>query len=382
MQNTKSDKVSFNKLNLIGTELAYIEQAIDGGHLLGGGTFANACEEWLRSNLGAKHAFLTHSCTAALEISAILSSVGPGDEVIMPSYTFVSTANAFVLRGATPVFVDVGNGDLNIDADLIAAAITPRTKAIVPVHYAGVACEMNRILETAEGANLIVIEDAAQAIGTVLNDDHLGTIGHMGCFSFHQTKNVVCGEGGALILNDERLHARANIIREKGTDRQNFLSGTVNKYTWVDVGSSYMPSELIAAFLYGQLKNSKSTNRTRRNKVRVYEILMEPLFSRGLLRPPGVKLSKEGNGHMMYCFAESQAIRDRLIKHLETKNIQAAFHYVPLHSSPAGLRYGRVGSNMAVTDWAGACQFRLPLYANIEEAEQIRVVEAITSFFK
>ena len=377
----KFEGIPFNKLCLTGDELTYIKQAIDVGHIYGGGSFTEACEEWLVLHMGATHAFMTHSCTAALEMSAILSEVGPGDEVIMPSYTFVSTANAFVLRGATPVFVDVAKDTLNIVPDLIEAAITPKTKDIVPVHYAGVACDMQRILEIAEKNNLLVIEDAAQAFGTEYKGEPLGTIGHMGCISFHQTKNLVAGEAGTLLLNDDRFFDRAHVIREKGTNRHDFVNGKKDKYTWTDIGSSYLPSELVTAFLFAQLQNSHEIRRARIEKVRLYEELLAPLFSSGDLESPGVQLSTHSNGHMMYVFTDSHATRDKLLEHLLKSGVQAVFHYVPLHSSPCGLRYGITRSEMNVTDWASTCQVRLPLSAEITNEQQTMIVNAIESFY-
>lgn len=375
-------QVPFSKLRLAGNELSLIESAIKSGNILGDGQYSTACMDWIASNMGVKHPLLTHSCTAALEMSAILADVGPGDEVIMPSFTFVSTANAFVLRGATPVFVDVVKDTLNIDPSHVEAAITPRTKAIVPVHYAGVACDMAKLLALATSNNLLVIEDAAQAIGSTYNGNHLGSIGHIGCLSFHQTKNVVSGEGGALLINDERFFERAKVIREKGTNRSRFLEGKVDKYTWEDIGSSYVPSELMAGFLFAQLQSSKAINQKRIEAVRLYENLLEPLFTKGVVEPPGVTLSENGNGHMMYCFADGPSTRSRLIEHLENEGVSAAFHYVPLHSSPCGTRVGITHSAMDVTDWAGECQLRLPMFSGIVEEDQVRVVEAIETFFE
>jgi dTDP-4-amino-4,6-dideoxygalactose transaminase len=375
-------KIPFNKPFTIAEELANIADAIRQGHIAGDGPYTRRCHEWLERHLATHKALLTHSCTAALEMSAILCDLAPGDEVILPSFTFVSTANAFVLRGAVPVFVDIRRDTLNLDERLIEAAITQRTRAIVPVHYAGVGCEMDTIMRIAERHGLIVAEDAAQAMLAEYNGRKLGTIGHFGCLSFHETKNVISGEGGALLVNDERFVERAEIVREKGTNRSKFFRGEVDKYTWVDIGSSYLPSELIGAFLYAQLEHAAVINARRSALCAAYRVALAGLEASGRLELPHA-LPKEvtTNGHMFYVLAQSPAERAALIAHLKAQGIYAVFHYVPLHSSPAGRRFGRATGELAVTDDVASRLVRLPLYHELAESGVEQVVDAVRAYF-
>jgi dTDP-4-amino-4,6-dideoxygalactose transaminase len=375
-------KIPFNKPFTVGAELENIAQAVREGHLSGDGPFTRRCHRWLEERLGARRALLTHSCTAALEIAAILCELAPGDEVIMPSFTFVSTANAFVLRGAVPVFVDIRPDTLNLDERLIAQALTPRTRAIVPVHYAGVACEMEAIMALAAERGLIVVEDAAQGILAEYQGRKLGAIGHLGCLSFHETKNVISGEGGALLVNDERFAARAEIVREKGTNRAQFFRGEVDKYTWVDIGSSYLPSELVGAFLWAQLEQAEAINARRKRLCALYREALAPLAQRGRLALPQPEpAGAAGNGHLFYILLEDLATRSALIAHLGARGIHAVFHYVPLHASPAGRRFGRVAGSMAVTERVSERLLRLPLYYGLEERDVARIAAAIAEFF-
>jgi dTDP-4-amino-4,6-dideoxygalactose transaminase len=371
-------KIPFNKPFIVGKELYYIAQAVLEGRISGDGTYTKHCHHWLEEHLGSPQALLTHSCTAALEMAALLCDIQPGDEIIMPSYTFVSTANAFVLRGGVPVFVDIRPDTLNLDETLIEAAITPRTKAIVPVHYAGVPCEMDAIMDIAHRHKLLVVEDAAQAILSTYRGRKLGSIGHFGCLSFHETKNIISGEGGALLVNDPAFSKRAEIIREKGTNRSQFFRGQVDKYTWVEPGSSYLPSEIIGAFLYAQLEHAEEIIAARKELCRQYATRLRPLAAAGRLCLPEVDA---GNGHMFYLLLSSLEERTRLIEYLKARDILAVFHYVPLHSSPAGLERGRVSGNMTVTDSISERLLRLPLYYGMGEDDINQVVESVTSFF-
>jgi dTDP-4-amino-4,6-dideoxygalactose transaminase len=376
-------KIPFNKPFTIAAELANIEAAVREGHLAGDGRFTRQCHEWLEQTLGTKRALLTHSCTAALEMAAILCDLEPGDEVIMPSFTFVSTANAFVLRGARPVFVDIRRDTLNLDEKLAADAVTSRTRAIVPVHYAGVGCEMDALMALARRHELVVVEDAAQAILAEYKGRKLGTIGHLGCLSFHETKNVISGEGGALLVNDERLAQRAEIIREKGTNRAQFFRGEVDKYTWVDIGSSFLPSELVGAFLWAQLGQAAAINAKRMSLCAAYRDGLEPLARRGVLalphaEPAGVR----GNGHLFYVLLKDLEARSALIAHLKARGFHSVFHYVPLHSAPAGRKYGRVAGPMTVTDDIASRLLRLPLYYELREADVAAIVAAVHDFFR
>jgi dTDP-4-amino-4,6-dideoxygalactose transaminase len=351
---------------MTGKELWYISQAHANGHLAGDGSFTKKCSKWLEERTGCRKALLTHSCTAALEMAAILADIQPGDEVIMPSFTFVSTANAFVLRGGIPVFVDVRPDTLNLDERLIEEAITPRTRAIVPVHYAGVGCEMEAIMAIARKHDLLVIEDAAQGIMSTYRDRPLGTIGHLGTLSFHETKNIVSGEGGALLVNDATLAERAEIIREKGTNRSQFFRGQVDKYTWVDIGSSFLPSELIAAFLWAQMEEAEDLTRRRLDIWRTYHSAFSDLREKGYVRQPVVPSTCEHNAHMYYLLLPHLEKRTEFIGAMKAAGIATVFHYVPLHNSPAGLRYGRSRGDLPVTLDVSERLVRLPLWLGME----------------
>jgi dTDP-4-amino-4,6-dideoxygalactose transaminase len=352
---------------MTGKELSYIAQAHQHHILAGDGPFTAACSRWLEERTGARKALLTHSCTAALDMAAILAGIEPGDEVIMPSYTFVSTANAFVLRGGVPVFVDIRPDTLNLDERLIEDAITPRTRAIVPVHYAGVGCEMEPILDIARRRDLLVIEDAAQGLMTRHRGHSLGAIGHLGTLSFHETKNVISGEGGALLINDPRFIERAEIVREKGTNRTQFFRREVEKYTWVDIGSSYLPGEIIAAFLWAQLEDAESITARRVALWNRYHARLEGCERLGRIRRPVVPEGCRHNAHMYYILLPSLEHRTRLIERLRSRGISAVFHYVPLHSSPAGRRFGRAAGPMSQTDSLSSRLLRLPLWLGLGE---------------
>lgn len=366
-------RIPFTRVCVTGHEIEYLRQVIDDSHLAGDGAFAQRCHAWLESKIGCSRALLVHSATAALEMAAMLSDAGPGDEVIMPSFTFVSTANAFVLRGATPVFVDIAAPSMNIDPERVAAAVTKRTRAIVPVHYAGVGCDMEAILNIAGQAGLIVIEDAAQALLSTDRGRMLGSVGAMAALSFHETKNVTAGEGGALLINDPALIERAEVIREKGTDRSRFFRGQVDKYTWVEPGSSYLPSELMAAFLFAQLERAEEINDRRAAVWRAYDRELGPLEHAGRL----VRQTNPGNAHMYFILLPSLAERTGLIEQLKQRGVSAAFHYVPLHSSPAGQRYGRAAGPLPVTEDISQRLLRLPLWPDMGGPEIEAVVSAI-----
>jgi dTDP-4-amino-4,6-dideoxygalactose transaminase len=367
--------IPFNKPFMTGKELFYISQAHHNGWLAGDGSFSKRCQAHLEASTGAVKALLTHSCTAALEMAAILADIGPGDEVIMPSYTFVSTANAFVLRGGVPVFVDIRADTLNIDERLIEAAITPRTKAIAPIHYAGVGCEMDAIMAIARKHGLLVIEDAAQGYLSSYRGKPLGAIGHMAALSFHETKNVISGEGGALLITDPALVERAEIIREKGTNRSKFFRGQVDKYTWVDVGSSFLPSELIAAFLWAQLEEAQGITERRMALWSRYHAAFADAEKAGKCTRPIVPAECEHNAHMYYLIVNSLTERTDFIAALKRVGVNSVFHYVPLHSSPAGQRFGRTCGEMSVTDSRSERLVRLPLWLGMEE-EQAQVIDA------
>ena len=377
-----SDIIPFNRPFIVGKELFYISQAVLEGNLAGDGRFTKLCNEWMERKFGAKKVLLTNSCTAALEICAILCEIEPGDEVIMPSFTFVSTANAFVLRGANIKFVDIRRDSLNMDENLVAAAITDRTKVIVPVHYAGVGCDMDTILDIAHKHDLLIVEDAAQAVNATFKDRYLGTIGHLGTYSFHETKNFISGEGGALVINDERFIERAEIIREKGTDRSKFFRGEVDKYTWVDIGSSYLPSEIIAAFLYAQLEEAENITRKRCAIYNYYLEKLSPIQDRGFIRLPQKRSECRHNAHMFYILvSESLQDRDKLLAHLYNNKINAIFHYVPLHTSPMGLKMGYRTGELPVTEELSARLIRLPCFFELTREDQDRVIDEIYRFF-
>lgn len=369
--------IAFNRPYMTGKELHYISQAHAGGHLAGDGPFTRLCHTWLEETTGATKALLTHSCTAALEMAALLLQIEPGDEVIMPSFTFVSTANAFVLRGAVPVFVDVRNDTLNLDETKVEAAINVRTKAIVPVHYAGVACEMDALMEIAERHNLSVVEDAAQGVMATYKGRALGSIGHLGAYSFHETKNVICGEGGALLINDGRYALEAEIIREKGTDRSQFFRGQVDKYTWRSPGSSFLPSDVTAAFLWAQLEAAHMLTSRRLERWGRYHTLLAGFEQRGLLRRPIVPEHCEHNAHMYYVLLDESVDRQKVLTRLKTRGVNAVFHYVPLHASPCGKQVGRPHDSLAVTDDVANRLVRLPLWFELDDEMQDYVVDAL-----
>ena len=370
--------IPFNKPYMTGKELWYISQAHAKGHLAGDGGYTRLCNEWLEKRTGAHRALLTHSCTAGLEMAALLADVQPGDEVIMPSYTFVSTANAFVLRGAVPVFVDVRADTLNLDEKLVEAAITPKTRAIVPVHYAGVACEMDAIMDIARRHGLIVIEDAAQGVMSSYKGRPLGSIGDLAAVSFHETKNVISGEGGALLINNPRFAERAEIIREKGTNRSLFFRGQVDKYTWVDVGSSYLPGEIVAAFLWAQFEEVDAITKRRLAMWNTYHQWFADSEKAGKLRRPVIPAHCTHNAHMYYILLPDVARRSATIERLKALGVHSVFHYVPLHSAPAGLMYGRAHGDLRITDDIAERLLRLPMWVGMEE-QQTEVIQCVLS---
>ena len=368
-------RIPFNQPFLTGRELEYIAEAHANHHLSGDGPFTQRCHAWLERTVGCPKALLTHSCTAALEMAAILVGIRPGDEVIMPSFTFVSTANAFVLRGGVPVFVDAREDTLNIDESKVEAAITAKTRAIVVVHYAGVACEMDAILAIARRHGLPVIEDAAQAVLASYKGRPLGGLGALGALSFHETKNILCGEGGALLVNDPALAERAEVIREKGTNRSRFSRGEVDKYTWVDIGSSFLPGEVIAAFLWAQMEMAEAITRRRKQIWARYQEAFAGLEESGRARRPVVPANAESNAHNYCLVLPDLETRDRLIRGLREDGIQAVFHYVPLHDSPAGRKFGRPSGPMEITRSVAERLVRLPLWLGLE-AHQDEVIES------
>lgn len=374
------EKIPFNWPYMTGREITYIADCHSIGRLAGDGPFTKRCHGWLEQHTGAAKALLTHSCTAALEMAALLLDIQPGDEVIMPSYTFVSTANAFVLRGGVPVFVEVREDTLNIDERRIEEAITPRTRAIVPVHYAGVACEMDAILAIAARHGLRVVEDAAQGVMASYKGRPLGSIGDLGAFSFHETKNVICGEGGALLTRDAAFGQRAEIIREKGTDRSRFFRGEVDKYTWQEVGSSFLPGEISAAFLWAQLEHAEQITQARMARWQEYYRLLTPLAEAGVLRLPVVPEGCEHNAHMFYVLLNPELPRAPVLEEFRRCNIGAVFHYVPLHSAPAGRAVGRAHGPLPVTDSVSERLVRLPLWIGLSNEQQERVVQVLRGF--
>jgi dTDP-4-amino-4,6-dideoxygalactose transaminase len=372
-----SDPIPFNRPYVVGQEFSYIQEAIRRGKLSGNGIFAERCARWLEQRTGASRAFMTPSCTAALEMCATLAEIEPGDEIIMPSFTFVSTANAFVGRGGVPVFVDVRPDTLNVSAEAVEEAVTPRTKAIVVVHYAGVACEMDEIMATAHRHGLLVIEDAAHALLSRTDGRPLGGIGQLGTVSFHETKNVHCGEGGALLVNDPEFVQRAEIVQEKGTNRARFFRGEVDKYTWVDTGSSHLTSEVAAAFLWAQLERAEQLTSGRLAIWHAYHQAFERLEKEGLARRPVTPDGIEHNGHMYHLLLSRRELQMPMIDALKADGVHAVFHYVPLHSSPAGRRYGRTHGDLAVTDDVSARIVRLPLWYGLAEDEIERVIGSV-----
>lgn len=370
--------IDFNVPPYVGKEKEYINQAIDSKKICGDGQFTKKCHAWLEEKTGSK-ALLTTSCSHSLDMSAILAKIGPGDEVIMPAYTFVSTADAFVLRGATVVFVDIRPDTMNIDEKLIEDAITEKTKAIVPVHYAGVACEMDTIMDIAKKYNLIVIEDAAQGVMSEYKGRPLGTIGDYGCYSFHETKNYSMGEGGALLVKDEDNFELAEIVREKGTDRSRFFRGQVDKYTWVEAGSSFLPSDINAAYLYAQLEMADEINNDR---LKSWNLYYDNLKDIKQIELPYIPKECKHNAHMFYIKTKDLEERTRLIKYLKENNIASVFHYIPLHTAPAGIKYGRFHGEDKYTTKESERLLRLPMYYGLKEEEVLKVCEKIKEFYK
>jgi len=374
--------IPFNQPYETGKELDYIREALAKGHLSGDGPFTKRIHRWLVERLGSAAALMTHSGTAALEMMGQLLDIEPGDEIIMPSFTFVSTANAFVLRGGVPVFVDIREDTLNIDESLVETAITPRTRAIMAVHYAGVGCEMDTLADIAQRRGIALLEDAAQGIGSSYKGRALGSIGALGALSFHETKNLISGEGGALLINDPALIERAEIIREKGTNRSKFFRGQIDKYTWVDIGSSYLPSDILAAFLWAQLEHADELFEERRALWHSYHDRLESLEREGLLRRPIIPETVHQNGHIYYVLLRDGQTRDRVLEELRRRGIVAVFHYVPLHSAPAGRRYARVGSSMERTDALSTRLARLPLYPSMGEETIEQVCSTLESVLR
>ncbi|MDT0176369.1 dTDP-4-amino-4,6-dideoxygalactose transaminase [Pantoea sp. RRHST58] len=374
--------IPFNAPPVVGSELEYMQSAMASGKLCGDGGFTRRCQQWMEQRFGSKKVLLTPSCTASLEMAALLIDLQPGDEVIMPSYTFVSTANAFVLRGATIVFVDIRPDTLNIDESKIEAAITEKTRAIVPVHYAGVACEMDAIMALAAKHQLWVIEDAAQGVMSRYKGRALGTIGHVGCFSFHETKNYTAGgEGGATLINDAALVERAEIIREKGTNRSQFFRGQVDKYTWRDIGSSYLMADLQAAYLWAQLEAADRINQQRLRLWQRYYDALQPLAAQGRIQLPSLPTDCEHNAHMFYIKLRDSSDRQALISWMKEAEILTVFHYIPLHSSPAGQQFGRFHGEERFTTAESERLLRLPLFYNLTDNNQNTVISSLLSFF-
>ncbi len=379
---TSEGHIPFNRPPLVGTEQAYIAEAIARGQLSAGGLFTERCCNWLQATTQSRKALLVHSATAALEMAALLLEIEPGDEVVMPSFNFVSAANAVVLRGGTPVFVDVRRDTLNLDESLVEAAITPRTKAVLPIHYAGVPCEMDSINAIAAHHGIAVIEDTAQALGSTYRGRPAGSLGELAAVSFHETKNVTSGEGGALLVNRAELVQRAEIFRDKGTDRSRFFRNEVDKYSWVDLGSSYGLSELNAAFLWAQLEVAEHLNADRLRTWWLYQEALEPLEEAGFLRRPVIPEHVQHNGHIYYVLVASAYERDRLLREFNSADINAVFHYVPLHDSVAGRRYGRPHGRLSTTDEVAGRVIRLPLFSGMSEAQILRVVDSLVGALK
>lgn len=374
--------IPFNRPPHTGNEDQYVLAAMRSDKISGDGKFGHQCQHWFEQNLGCKKALLTPSCTQALEMAALLIDIQPGDEVIMPSFTFVSTANAFVLRGAVIVFVDIRPDSHNMDESLIEAAITPKTKAIVPVHYAGVSCDMDAIMAVANRHGLFVVEDAAQGMMSTYKGRPLGTLGHLAAYSFHETKNFTSGgEGGLLLINDERFIHRAEIIREKGTNRSQFFRGMVDKYSWVDVGSSYLPSEIQAAYLWGQLEWADKITRNRLATWQAYQADLFALERAGRIQLPVIPDGCIHNGHMFYLKCQDLAERTAFLEHMKSSGILAVFHYVPLHSAPAGKQFSRFHGQDVFTTKESERLVRLPLWYGMDEVARQRVVQCVLEFF-
>ena len=367
--------IPFNKPYLSGKELEYIKEAYQNGHLAGDGSFTKKCQTFLENRFGCPKVLLTHSGTAALEMGAILANIQLGDEVILPSYTFVSTANAFVMRGAVPIFIDIRKDTLNIDEAIISNKISRRTKVICPVHYAGVGCEMDTIMGIANENNLLVIEDAAHGINAKYKNKYLGTIGHVGSFSFHETKNYICGEGGALLVNDEEFFQMAEIIREKGTDRSKFFRGEVDKYTWIDIGSSYLPSDILAAFLYAQFENFEEIADKRKKIFEYYYDNFKDLENTGKIKLLSQPEEVTPNYHMFYIILPTNKIRDKIMSLLQNNGIHAIFHYIPLHLSPMGKSFAYKAGDLPVTEDLSGRLLRLPFYNAMTKKEQDCVID-------
>lgn len=377
-----SIKIPFNKPFVVGKELYYISQSVLSGHTAGDGLFSKKCHKLMEKKFNAKKVLLTNSCTAALEMAAILCKIEAGDEVILPSYTFVSTANAFYLRGARLIFVDIREDTLNINEKEIKKVISKKTKAIVPVHYAGVGCDMNTIMQIAHKHKLYVVEDAAQAVNAKFDGKYLGTIGDIGCYSFHETKNFTCGEGGAIVINNENLLERAEIIREKGTNRSKLFRGEVDKYTWIDIGSSYLPSDLLAAFLYAQLENMDAINIRRKEIFYYYLQNLMPIADKWNFQLPFISNECESNSHLFYIILKDENTRNLLIDYLKKNGILSVFHYVPLHLSPVGKSMGYKKEDLPITESISGRLLRLPFFYNITYKEQDKVINTINDFFK
>ena len=375
-------KIPFNRPYATGNEFGYIGEAIENLHLSGNGPFGERCASWLEQTLGCQRALLTSSCTSALEMAMLVAGIGPGDEVVMPSFTFVTTASSVVMRGAVPVFVDVREDTLNLDESQVEAAISERTRAILPVHYAGVGCDLDGIAAIAAHYGLTLIEDAAQGISAFYEGRPLGTVGDLGCVSFHETKNLICGEGGALLINRTDWVQRAEVVQEKGTDRADFLRGGVDRYTWIDLGSSFLMSEIKAAFLWAQIELAQEILARRLSIWRAYHERLASLEQAGLLRRPSIPVGREHNAHMYYILCADRRTRDWLIARLAESNIHALFHYVPLHSAPAGRRFGQTPAAMPVTDRVSETLLRLPLWVQMSEAEVERVCVAIEEAYE
>lgn len=373
--------INFNEPPYIGKELEYVKIAIENKKICGDGQFTKLCNAWIEEKTGTSKALLTTSCTSALEMAAMLCDIRPGDEVIMPSFTFVSTANAFVLRGAKIVFVDIRPDTMNIDETLIEAAITPKTKAIVPVHYAGVACEMDKIMELAKRYNLKVIEDAAQGVSSYYKNRALGSIGDFGCYSFHETKNYSMGEGGAILIKNPENIERAEIIREKGTNRSRFFRGQVDKYTWVSEGSSYLPSDMNAAYLYAQLENEEKIYNDRMNSWHLYYDGLRELAQKGQIELPTVPKNCIHNAHMFYIKAKNLEERTKLLSYLKANDINAVFHYIPLHSAPAGVKYCRFNGEDKFTTRESERLIRLPMFYGLKSTDIEYIIEKVKKFF-
>ena len=373
--------INFNVPPYIGKEIDYIKEAIIKQKICGDGIFTQKCNQWIETNTKTRKALLTTSCTHALELAALLLDIKNGDEIIMPAFTFVSTADAFVMRGAKIVFVDIRPDTMNIDETKIEEAITDRTRAIVPVHYAGVACEMDEIMRIAKKYNLYVVEDAAQGIQATYKEKALGTIGDMGCYSFHETKNVSMGEGGALLINKEKYSEEAEIIREKGTNRSKFFRGQIDKYTWVEKGSSYLPSELNAAYLWAQLENVHIITQWRMERWNQYYNILKPLEEREYLQLPYIPDKCEHNAHMFYIKTKDLAVRSDLIQYLKENGIMAVFHYIPLHTAPAGLKYGMFSGEDRYTTRESERLLRLPMYYGLQEEQVEHICECVLKFF-